>query len=64
MTFMNPGYIAKTASTLDTSVCCLWLCQYCGHKNDATTTVCEKCGAWKDDDIGDSGDNKDSEDLF
>lgn len=42
----------------------MWPCQYCGHENDEGTTFCENCGAEKDDDIGDSGDNKDSEDLF
>jgi hypothetical protein len=42
----------------------LWPCHYCGHENDETSTVCDNCGALKDDDIGDSGDNKDSDDLF
>ena len=42
----------------------MWPCQNCGHENDESATVCEKCGAWRDDDIGDSGDNKDSEELF
>jgi rubrerythrin len=42
----------------------LWLCQYCGHENDETSTVCDNCGAIRDDNIGDSGDNKDSEDLI
>jgi uncharacterized membrane protein YvbJ len=41
----------------------LWPCAYCGHENDETSTVCENCGALMDE-IGDSGDNKDSEDLF
>jgi|WetSurMetagenome_2_1015567.scaffolds.fasta_scaffold329924_3 hypothetical protein len=31
---------------------------------DESITVCQKYGASKDDDLGDSGDNKDSEDLF
>ena len=48
----------------DVEVIVLWHCKYCGHKNDETLTVCDKCGALKDDDIGDSGDNQDSEDLF
>ena len=42
----------------------MWPCQNCGHENDEGVTVCEKCGAWRDDDIGDSGDNRDSEDRF
>jgi hypothetical protein len=42
----------------------LWPCQFCGHENDETSTVCDNCGALKDDDIGDSEDNKDSEELF
>ena len=42
----------------------MWPCQYCGRENDETSTFCENCGADRDDRIGDSGDNKDSEDLF
>jgi predicted amidophosphoribosyltransferase len=42
----------------------LWICQYCGHENDEILTICDNCGASRNDDIGDSGDNKDSEDLF
>ena len=42
----------------------LWPCQYCGRENDDTSTVCDNCGTPRDDDTGDSGDNKDSEDLF
>ena len=42
----------------------MWLCQYCGHENDEDANICENCGALRDDDLGDSGDNKDSEDLF
>jgi hypothetical protein len=42
----------------------MWPCQYCGHENDEGITVCENCGALRDDDTGDSGDNRDSEDLF
>jgi hypothetical protein len=42
----------------------LWPCQYYGHENDEVLIVCENCGASRDDDIGDSGDKKDSEDLF
>lgn len=41
----------------------MWPCQYCGHENDEGVTVCENCGTPRDD-IGDSGDNKDSEDLL
>ena len=42
----------------------MWPCQYCGPENDETSTVYDNCGALRDDAIGDSGDNKDSEDLF
>jgi hypothetical protein len=42
----------------------MWPCQYCGHENDETSAVCEKCGSLRDNDIGDSGDSKASEDLF
>ncbi len=42
----------------------MWPCQYCGHENDEAATMCENCGAYRDDDIGDSGDNRDSEDLL
>jgi hypothetical protein len=42
----------------------MWRCQYCWHENPEEATVCGKCGALKDNDIGDSGDNRDSEDLF
>ena len=42
----------------------MWPCKYCGHKNDETLTICKNCGALRDENIGDSGDNKDSEDLF
>jgi hypothetical protein len=42
----------------------LWTCEYCGHENCGELAACENCGALRGDDIGDSGDNKDSEDLF
>jgi hypothetical protein len=42
----------------------MWPCQYCGHENDESSMFCENCGTDRDDNIGDSGDNKDSEDLF
>ncbi len=42
----------------------MWQCTYCGHENPNTAVVCENCSSFKDDDIGDSGDNRDSEDLF
>jgi hypothetical protein len=32
-----------------------------GHENDEGITAFENCGASRDDDIGDSGDNRDSE---
>jgi hypothetical protein len=41
----------------------LWPCKSCGHDNPDDAIVCENCGALMDE-IGDSGDNKDSEDLF
>jgi len=41
----------------------LWPCKNCGHDNPDEAIVCENCGALMDE-IGDSGDNKDSEDLF
>jgi len=41
-----------------------WLCPNCGHENPPEANMCENCGAPKGDDIGDSGDNRDSEDLF
>ena len=34
------------------------------HENPEDAVVCENCGASRDDDTGDSMDNKDSEDLF
>jgi len=42
----------------------LWPCQYCGHENDESSPVCDNCGSLRDDEVGDSGDNQDSEDLF
>ena len=41
----------------------LWPCLNCGHENPPETNVCENCGS-PSDDTGDSGDNRDSEDLF
>jgi hypothetical protein len=41
----------------------LWPCKSCGHNNPDDTIICENCGALMDE-IGDSGDNEDSEDLF
>ena len=41
----------------------LWPCKSCGHENPEGALFCENCGALNDE-IGDSGDNKDSEDLF
>jgi uncharacterized membrane protein YvbJ len=41
----------------------MWPCKNCGHDNPDEATTCENCGALMDE-IGDSGDNKDSEDLF
>jgi hypothetical protein len=42
----------------------LWLCKYCGHENGEELSVCKECGTLRFDEIGDSGDNKESEDLF
>jgi len=42
----------------------LWSCQNCNYENDETLAICENCGALRDENIGDSGVNKDSEDLF
>ena len=42
----------------------MWTCESCGHQNPKQTVVCENCGALRNNDIGDSGDNRDSEDLF
>ena len=42
----------------------LWPCPYCGHENSEELSVCENCGTLRFDEIGDSGDNKDPEDLF
>ena len=42
----------------------MWPCQYGGHENSEELSVCENCGTLRFDEIGDSGDNKDSEDLF
>jgi len=41
----------------------MWLCKSCGHDNPDDALVCENCGALMDE-IGDSGDSQDSEDLF
>jgi len=42
----------------------VWPCQCCGHENNEGVMVCENCGALRDYNISDSGDNRDSEDLF
>lgn len=42
----------------------MWRCEYCGRENDESSVACENCGSFRADDIGDSGDNRDSEDLF
>ncbi len=42
----------------------MWRCDYCGTENPEEAVACENCGALRDNDIGDSGDNRDSEDLF
>ncbi len=42
----------------------MWICNVCGHENPDEANICENCGSPRDDDIGDSGDNRDSEDLF
>ena len=42
----------------------MWLCWSCGQENDEASPYCKNCGAPRDDDTGDSGDNRDSEDLF
>ena len=41
----------------------MWLCKNCGHDDPDDAVACEICGALMDE-IGDSGDNKDSKDLF
>jgi uncharacterized membrane protein YvbJ len=41
----------------------MWVCEFCGQKNDEDSTVCENCGASRDEEQTDSMDNKDSEDL-
>jgi uncharacterized membrane protein YvbJ len=41
----------------------MWPCKNCGRNNPDDVVACEICGALIDE-IGDSGDNKDSEDLF
>lgn len=42
----------------------LWPCKNCGRENNEDSAACELCGALRFDEIGDSGDNQDSEDLF
>ncbi len=42
----------------------LWPCPSCGYENPEEVAVCGNCGALRDDVAGDSGDNRDSEDLF
>jgi len=42
----------------------LWNCKNCGHENKEESVTCEFCGALRFDEIGDSLDNQDSEDLF
>jgi hypothetical protein len=41
----------------------LWPCKNCGHNNLDEAITFENCGALMDE-IGESGDNKDSEDLL
>jgi uncharacterized membrane protein YvbJ len=42
----------------------MWRCEFCGRENPEEEIVCKNCGATRDSDIGDSGDNENSEDLF
>jgi hypothetical protein len=42
----------------------LWKCENCGHENADELVACKNCGTLRNGDIGDSGDNRDSEDLF
>ncbi len=42
----------------------MWICESCGHQNPKQAIVCENCGALRNNDEGDSGDNSDSEDLL
>ena len=42
----------------------MWVCKNCGHENKEDLVACEFCGALRFDEIGDSGDSQDSEDLF
>lgn len=42
----------------------MWPCKNCGHENKEESVTCEFCGTLRFDEIGDSGDNQDSEDLF
>ena len=39
-------------------------CDLCGHGNTEDAVACEDCGTVGGNGTGDSGDNKDSEDLF
>jgi uncharacterized membrane protein YvbJ len=48
---------------ISAKVVSLWPCKSCGHDNLDDAVVCKICGALMDE-VGDSGDNKDSEDLF
>ena len=41
----------------------MWSCKNCGHNNPEDAVAYEICGALMDE-VGDSGDKKDSEDLF
>ena len=42
----------------------MWNCKNCGHENKEESVTCEFCGALRFDEIGDSLDHQDSEDLF
>ena len=42
----------------------LWSCKNCGRENKEDSVTCEFCGALRFDEVGDFGDNQDSEDLF
>jgi uncharacterized membrane protein YvbJ len=42
----------------------MWPCKNCGHENKEESVACKFCGTLRFDEIGYSGDNTDSEDLF
>jgi len=42
----------------------LWPCKNCGYENKEDSVACEFCGALRFNEVGDSGDNQDSEDVF